>query len=67
MINHSSQGAVYKGVAILNSSLTQPALAVTDFHGGLSRLSFRDSIRLRFRAHLRIRICPRVMRRSGYK
>ena len=34
MINHSSQGAVYKGVAILNSSLTQPALAVTDFRGG---------------------------------
>lgn len=34
MINHSSQGAAYKGVAILNSSLTPPALAVTDFHGG---------------------------------
>jgi len=28
------RNAVYKGVAILNSSLTQPALAVTDFHGG---------------------------------
>jgi uncharacterized protein (TIGR03118 family) len=34
VVNHSSQGAVYKGVAILNSSLTAPALAVTDFHGG---------------------------------
>jgi len=34
VINHSSQGTVYKGVAILNSSSTQPALAVTDFHGG---------------------------------
>lgn len=31
--NNSSTGAVYKGVAILNSTLTQPALAVTDFHG----------------------------------
>jgi uncharacterized protein (TIGR03118 family) len=27
-------GAVYKGAAILNSSLTAPALAVTDFHNG---------------------------------
>ena len=34
VVNHSSQGAVYNGVAILNSSLTAPALAVTDFHGG---------------------------------
>jgi uncharacterized protein (TIGR03118 family) len=34
VINHSSQGAVYKGVAILNSTVAQPALAVTDFHGG---------------------------------
>ena len=34
VINHSTQGAVYKGVAILNSSTSQPALAVTDFHGG---------------------------------
>jgi uncharacterized protein (TIGR03118 family) len=32
--NDSSRGAVYKGVAILNSSLTAPVLAVTDFHGG---------------------------------
>jgi uncharacterized protein (TIGR03118 family) len=32
--NDSSRGAVYKGVAILNSSLTAPALAVTDFQGG---------------------------------
>jgi len=34
VVNNSSQGAVYKGGAILNSSLTAPALAVTDFHGG---------------------------------
>src|SRR6266850_4938562 len=34
VVNHASTGAVYKGVAILNSSLTAPALAVTDFHGG---------------------------------
>jgi uncharacterized protein (TIGR03118 family) len=33
-IDHSSRGAVYDGVAILNSALTQPALAITDFHGG---------------------------------
>jgi len=32
--NDSSRGSVYKGVAILNSSLTATALAVTDFHGG---------------------------------
>ena len=32
--NNASTGAVYKGVAILNSSLTAPALAVTDFHNG---------------------------------
>ena len=31
--NNASTGAVYKGVAILNSTLTQPALAATDFHG----------------------------------
>jgi uncharacterized protein (TIGR03118 family) len=34
VVNDASTGAVYKGVAILNSSLTAPALAVTDFHGG---------------------------------
>src|SRR6266481_5216362 len=34
VVNHTSAGAVYKGVAILNSALTAPALAVTDFHGG---------------------------------
>jgi uncharacterized protein (TIGR03118 family) len=34
VVNNSSRGAVYKGVAILNSSLTAPALAVTDFEGG---------------------------------
>src|SRR6266436_9035989 len=34
VVNHASNGAVYKGVAILNSSLTAPALAATDFHGG---------------------------------
>jgi len=34
VVDHSSRGAVYKGVAILNSSLTAPALAVTDFEGG---------------------------------
>jgi uncharacterized protein (TIGR03118 family) len=34
VLNNSRQGAVYKGVAILNSSLTAPALAVTDFHAG---------------------------------
>lgn len=33
-VNNAARSAVYKGVAILNSSLTQPALAVTDFHGG---------------------------------
>lgn len=32
--NNASTGAVYKGVAILNSTVTAPALAVTDFHGG---------------------------------
>ncbi len=32
--NDSSRGAVYKDVTILNSSLTAPVLAVTDFHGG---------------------------------
>lgn len=34
VVNNGANGAVYKGVAILNSSLTAPALAVTDFHGG---------------------------------
>jgi uncharacterized protein (TIGR03118 family) len=34
VINSASTGAVYKGVVLLNSSLTAPALAVTDFHGG---------------------------------
>src|SRR5882724_9677515 len=34
VVNHASTGAVYKGVAILNSALTAPALAVTDFQGG---------------------------------
>lgn len=34
VVNNASTGAVYKAVAILNSSLTAPALAVTDFHGG---------------------------------
>src|SRR5690242_17783980 len=33
-VNHSLNGVVYKGAAILNSSQTAPALAVTDFHGG---------------------------------
>lgn len=33
-VNNAARSAVYKGVTILNSSLTQPALAVTDFHGG---------------------------------
>jgi uncharacterized protein (TIGR03118 family) len=33
-VDHGSTGAAYKSVAILNSSLTAPALAVTDFHGG---------------------------------
>lgn len=33
VLNHSSQDAVYKAVAILNSSLT--ALAITNFHAGL--------------------------------
>jgi uncharacterized protein (TIGR03118 family) len=34
MVNNSARNAVYKGVAILDSSLTAPALAVTDFRGG---------------------------------
>ncbi len=34
VIDSSARGAVYEGVAILNSALTQPALAITDFHGG---------------------------------
>ena len=34
VIHSASTGAVYKGVAILNSALTAPALAVPDFHGG---------------------------------
>jgi len=34
VINSASTGSVYKGVAILSSSLTAPVLAVTDFHGG---------------------------------
>jgi uncharacterized protein (TIGR03118 family) len=34
VVNNAPRSAVYKGVAILNSSLTQPALAVTDFRGG---------------------------------
>ena len=34
VINNSFRSAVYKGVAILNSSLTQPALAITNFHEG---------------------------------
>jgi uncharacterized protein (TIGR03118 family) len=33
-VDHSLFGAAYKGAAILNSSLTAPALAVADFHGG---------------------------------
>ena len=33
VVNNGPSGAVYKGVAILSSSLTAPALAVTDFHG----------------------------------
>jgi len=32
--NNSATGAVYKGVAILNSPQTNPALAVTNFHDG---------------------------------
>jgi hypothetical protein len=34
VIHSTRSGAVYKGVVILNPSLTAPALAVTDFHGG---------------------------------
>jgi len=34
VVNDGSRSALYKSVAILNSSLTAPALAVTDFHGG---------------------------------
>ena len=34
VVNNGANSAVYKGVAILNSSLTAPTLAVTDFHGG---------------------------------
>lgn len=34
VVNNASTGAVYKGVAILNSSLTASALAVTDFRNG---------------------------------
>jgi uncharacterized protein (TIGR03118 family) len=34
VVNNASRSAVYKAVAILNSSLTAPALAVTDFRGG---------------------------------
>ena len=34
VVDNSSSGAVYGAVAILNSSLTPPALAITDFHGG---------------------------------
>lgn len=34
VVDHSGQGAVYKAVAILNSSQSAPALAVADFHGG---------------------------------
>jgi len=34
VVNNASTGAVYKGAAILNSSLTAPVLAATDFHGG---------------------------------
>ncbi len=34
VIDRSARGAVYKSVAILNSPLSQPALAVADFHGG---------------------------------
>ena len=32
--NNSASGAVYKGVAILNSAQSNPALAVTNFHDG---------------------------------
>lgn len=34
LANDSLHGAVYKGVVILNSLLTAPAVGVTDFHGG---------------------------------
>jgi uncharacterized protein (TIGR03118 family) len=34
VVNHATAGAVYKGVAILNSTSAAPVLAVTDFHGG---------------------------------
>jgi uncharacterized protein (TIGR03118 family) len=34
VVNNGARNAIYKGAAILNSTLTQPALAVTDFHGG---------------------------------
>ena len=34
VINNGTRNAVYKGAAILDSSLTAPALAVTDFNGG---------------------------------
>ena len=37
--NNAATGSVYKGVAILNSTLTAPALAVTDF-GGASIQTF---------------------------
>jgi len=36
-------------VAILDSSLTQPALAVTDFHGGFIDTFLPDSLQWRFR------------------
>jgi len=34
VFNDSRNGAVFKGVVLLNSSETAPAVAVTDFHGG---------------------------------
>lgn len=34
VVNHSTAGAVFKGAAILNSLVSAPAVAVTNFHGG---------------------------------
>ncbi len=34
VVNHSNAGAVFKGAAILNSLVSAPAVAVTNFHAG---------------------------------
>jgi hypothetical protein len=66
-VNNGARSAVYKGVAILNSSLTQPALAVTDFHGGFIDTFIPGFAPVRFRVRLRIQVSHSDSDLSAFK